>query len=310
MKKQYLHSLFSLLAIVFFISLVGCNREPDIPLQGTIPVKMHCDVNGSYWKATDYYGASYINNILTVAGRANDGSVIKFKVRMPLASGLAVGTYPIDSTFKLTSGEGIYMPKNTSIYYTTHNVWGGFLKITYHSTATIEVSGQFGFTVKDSLTGDSLRITSGLFTLPYVTQIPVLTNTFNTTIISNGNSVPWTNTQNGANLVLIPPAPANANQLQFTAFNANDNRQFIFRTPVNLVPGTYSLGNSLTNFQAQYNDGAGNILYPTASDIITITSHDLINKHIIGVFQMNAKDTTGTVQNVNIVNGNFDMQYQ
>lgn len=303
MKKQYLHSLFSLLVLTLFLSLVGCNREPDIPLQGTVPVKMRCDIYGQNWQAVNY-GASYINNIFTIVGQSWDGTLIKMKVRMPLATGLAAGTYPIDSTFKLTSAEGIMMTPNSSTYYNSHNMWGGYLKITYNNTSTREISGLFAFEVTDSVTGAYTRIEGGRFTMNYVTEIPVYTSSLNATI----NGTPWSNTQFGANLILVPPI--NATQLQFTAFNTNDNRQFVFKTPVNLVPGTYTLGNSATTFQGRYSDGQGNILYPTASDIITITSHNLIEKRIQGVFQMAAKDTFGVAQDVNIWNGNFDMQYQ
>jgi hypothetical protein len=303
MKKQYFTSLFALLLFCFIISLVGCNKEPDIPLQGTVPVKMRCEIYGQDWQAGNH-GASYINNILTIAGQSWDGTLIKIKVRMPIATGLVAGTYPIDSTFKLTSAEGIMMPGNSSVYYNTHTLWGGYLKLNYNNTVDKEISGQFAFELRDSVTGNYTRVERGIFTMKYVTSIEPIVNVFNATI----NGAPWTNTQNGANLILIPPI--NPTQLQFTAFNGNDNKQFTFKTPVNLIPGTYSLGNSLATFQAQYADGVGNILYPTASDVLTITSHDLIAKRIKGVFQMTAHDTSNVTQDVNIWNGNFDMQYQ
>ena len=303
MKKQYLHSIFSLLFFSVMIAFVGCNREPDIPLQGTVPVKMRCEIYGQDWQATNY-GASYINNILTIVGQSWDGTLIKIKVRMPLATGLAAATYPIDSTFKLTSAEAIMMPGNSSTYYTSHTFWGGYLKLNYNNTVDKEISGQFAFELRDSVSGNYTRVERGIFTLRYVTYIEPIAGIFNATI----NGAPWSNTQNGANLVLVPPI--NPTQLVFTAFNANDNKQFIFKTPVNLVPGTYTLGNSATTYQGQYSDGAGNILYPTASDILTITSHDLITKRIKGVFQMTAHDTFNVVQDVNIWNGNFEMQYQ
>ncbi|MFN0203148.1 MAG: DUF6252 family protein, partial [Bacteroidia bacterium] len=219
-------------------------------------------------------------------------------LRMGFPAGLQTGEYLLSPN---TAGAGFvatYVSPNGNDLYKTSTPTQATGKITldYVNTTTNVVSGLFQFKGVNGLTGDSVAIRDGLFTLGYRTNYdPVYVNM--SWAIKDTN---WTN--------IIGQAISDNLANRLYIIGKDTVKTVVLALPEYVVPGTYNFPFPNANTYAEYSPSLGtNITADSGS--ITVTSHNVIFRKIAGTFNLRfiKPFTTDTTR---IKNGTFDTTYQ
>ncbi|MEQ3690744.1 MAG: DUF6252 family protein [Flavobacterium sp.] len=316
-------SLFSLSFTLIVMLFASCDVEP---LDSSIAVGsggggstgggnstgtfFRANFDGQTWNATTTQ-AIVNSDYIAITGMRGNGSF--FQITIPNGT---IGTYnwanassiaSLGLIYSLGSGQVPYLSLSNSD--AANQGFTGYtdtaeLVISSINTSTRVISGTFKFTgvrYDSTLTQTETKVfTSGQFSIPY---------TSNTTSPSNNS---FFCKLNGADYITT-----NVDGLslggQINIVGRRGNVENIGITLLqNITPGTYDLENLPlgTNNIGMYNvDNSGTNAYGANPGTVTITTHDVSAKHIVGTFQFTGTNFfNSTIHNIS--NGTFDVYYQ
>ncbi len=271
--------------------------DPDNTQAGNFQV----DFDGQTFVA-DVISATILNGVMNITGlRGSDGE----SVILTISENNEVGTYQLGVTNGVQVNAAAYSEQNNS----NNGTWiaatdgiesQGEVTITEIDQENETMSGTFFFTGNNPSLMTSKEFTNGVFTnVPYTGTL--VSSDDNNTFFAKVDGEEFVEDAiNGTYTDL-------AGMTTIAVVATKNNLETMSVTlPGDVIPGTYDFA-SLSIPNAQYNLGSTDINSGTGT--VTITTHDAVNKKLIGTFQFTAAPLGGTGTSYEITEGSFDVTY-
>lgn len=284
------NKLLTILTVLLISSLCfqSCGSDDDDPESGT----MTADIDGAAWVA-DISGGQIQNGLMNVTGATALGETITLTM-----DGTVEGTYDLGGTNP--SSVAAYSPDVNALSAYTSNAAGaaatGEVIVSEINTEEQWITGTFSFLAINPSNNDEKVIENGQFT-----QIPILIDTTTnagSSLMAKVDGVDWI-----PNSVL--PFTAQG-RITITATKGNNETSLGLIFPDDIAVGTYELdwttdifGNFNLEMTTQMVSNGGTL---------TVTEHNVSNKHIEGSFSFLAEETAGTTTR-DITEGTFSVDY-
>ncbi|WP_288984476.1 DUF6252 family protein [uncultured Flavobacterium sp.] len=317
-------SILTLLVLTLAFTTISCDDEPVDPVLsgggsgsggggnnggGSGSSFFRANFDGQTWNASTTQ-AIVNSDYISINGMHSNGSF--FQITIPNG---AVGTYNWAGATSITSLGLIYSSGSGQVPYlslsNTDATTQGFtgytdtaeLVITEINTSTHKITGTFKFTgvrYDSTLTQTETKVfTSGQFSVPYTSNnTSPSNNTF--TCKLDGNNFVTTNVDGIKNSGLI------------SLIGRRGSVENISLSLVeNIAVGTHNLDNMPTgtnNVGMYVPDMSGNA-YSSNPGTVTITTHNIASKRIVGTFQFTGASFLDSSTH-SITNGSFDITYQ
>ena len=299
-------------AVACSILTSGCTPSPDntvtpvvIP-PPTTAVEFKCKIGSASFDGSVNKFAAIQSGRLSITGVAPNNEIVMMQIPCPTGI-ISKGTYT------LVGGSSIGTYTVSGLSFSTSATTGaspGTLVITSVDTTSKKISGTFSYTATDSSwgqSGDTKGITNGVFNnIPYSTTNVVVTTNAGTMSV-NGTALTLTTKACQINAL-------NKISIALAKTTSTNNQQTNLSLSPTIVPGTYNFSGSAAGIQYMEGPSSSTVFYgaPSATNpSLTITTHDLTNKHIIGSFSApNMTPTLGGTGTTRSLAGTFDMYYQ
>ncbi|NHN27893.1 hypothetical protein FIA58_019625 [Flavobacterium jejuense] len=335
MKK--INNLFAFIVLIAIFSITSCSEveplDPALSNQvnsgngngsgsgstgggnsgggGSTATVFKADFDGQTWNNASNIQAIVNSDYISISAMKSNGSF--FQITVPQG---AVGTYNWASATSITSLGLVYSAGSGQVPYVslsnsdatnqgfTNYVDTAELVISSINTTTNIITGNFKFTgvrYDGTLTQTETKVfTNGQFSVPFTAN----------------NTSPSTNSffckLDGSDFI-----PTNVDGIQannsITIIGRRGNIENISLSLVGgMTPGTYDLENLPlgTNNIGLYNqDASGVNSFGANPGTVTITTHDVGTKHIVGTFQFTGTSFTSATTH-SISQGTFDVYYQ
>lgn len=294
------------MVLVAAVGFSGCSKEKSLDSTaggGSGIIRMKID--GQQWIAQKIAGATIMNGYISIMGGSNDNKNLVIQIKTT-----ATGTYQLD---QVSDHGAVYVDNNepvplsyaTNAGQTTSDA-GGTVVITKIDEAQKRVSGTFTFKMLREIDGKSVMITEGVFeNVPYTTELPPTGTSGALTAKIDG--VDWT-----AHSVKGVVNPLN-NSLTLIATDATGTKSINLIVPPSIQPGTYPLGDILTEYSGTYIVGPVStpesyisVAGPNSS--LTISEHSATTKTIKGTFFFDGQKFGGSTT-IKITSGSFTIKY-
>jgi hypothetical protein len=251
-------------------------------------------VEGAAFSANRFSVVARGSGLFLITGVADDGKVITLNL---IDSGVHnyrlhwdifaqnVGTY-IDSAASITPF--------TSNFGTSVADGGGFVNITAIDEVNKKVSGTFGFVATNLLTNQTKKITDGVFTNIQLT-IAAPNPGGADTVTAKVNGTPYS--------ALVPVGYVQDNNIFVSGASGTNIIELDF--PENITPGTYTLSNVASPFNAGYYTEDDDFLAEDTGTLV-ITSINPATKRVRGTFSF--KGISGS-SSVTVTDGFFSVTY-
>jgi Family of unknown function (DUF6252) len=290
----------NLIAAALFL-FVSCSKEMSkeashnaVPTQGDF----YATINGIQWNADSLQLVLVNNNGITISGLSKTGAEISM-----LLPEFKTGTYTLNAASLPFSFYVDVFGSLTDVYYSNSGSATGTVTIASIDTINHLVSGSFQFTLMNPSDNSTKSVTSGVFSyVPYTggtgNATPPPTSTDTLRALTDGNPFnPFQITTD-----------ASSGQLVIAGITS-DGTTMALLMPDNVTPGSYSLDFGTGMYIGIFNPPGVTIgLVSQANGTLTIISHDMVAKRIIGTFSFIASPiSSGTP--VTITLGYFSVSY-
>jgi|GEM_PF-241975 len=252
---------------------------------GAIPVTgdFRAKIEGVQWVADKYAQCARMNNIINITGLGLDKKTITITIQ---DSGVHNYTLAWDNT---SLGAGAYQDSAladitafTSNAGTSPSQAGGNVNITSINEVTKTMSGTFSFKAVRQITGETRTITEGVFNnIPYITSLPptASTDTFNVKI--DGVAFSPVSVFGIKNTIGL-------SNIAISGSDASGTKTVGVYFPVDVTPGTYTIGIAFSDYFGQYNINSTTYLSSTTGTL-EILFHDPATKRVRGRFNFSAE---------------------
>ncbi len=302
-------SFFIFISSSLFILNSSCNIEPyegDVSPEineNTPNVEagaLQVDFDGKT-VSFDITSATVSNNVINISGlKSSSQEALVLNV---FAS--SIGTYQLGVTVNQVEVNSVAYA-NTGSGKTWTSVKDfvtsqGEITITEIDETNKTISGTFFFTGYDS-TSASKDFTKGVFNkIPYASDVP--SGNSNNTFFAKVDGVEFVEDGIGGALLSFPGTPS----IITISATKNSFETISISVSSNITSGTYDFS-TFDPPMGQYNLS---LTEGTVSDsgVLTITSHDIANKRIVGTFSFKASPLIGTGNSYEITEGSFDVTY-
>ena len=318
-------SILTLLVLTLAFTTTSCDNEPIDPALvvgngggntgggntggGSGGSFFRANFDGQTWNANTTQ-AIVNSDYVAITGMHSNGSF--FQITVPNGT---VGTYNWAGATSITSLGLIYSAGSGQVPYTslsnsdaTNQGFTGYtdtaeLVISEINTTTRKISGTFKFTgvrYNSSLTQTETKVfTSGQFSVPYTANnTSPSNNSFSCKL--DGNNFVTTNV-NGIKNSGIISLIGRRGSVETISLSLVENITVGTHTLENLPTGSNNVGMYIP-------DMSGNS-FSSNPGTVTITTHNVSSKRIVGTFQFTAASLLGTSSH-SITNGAFDITYQ
>lgn len=290
-----------LLAAALFL-FVSCSKEISKEQSHNTPITQgdfYATIDGSQWDADSLQLVLVNNNGLTISGLSKKGDEISI-----LLPEFKTGTFTLNASSLPFSFYANVFGSLTDVYYSNSGSASGTVTIASIDTVNHLISGSFQFTLVNPSNDSKKTISSGIFSyVPYsmgvVTGIPLPANTDTLKATAGGS--------------LFSPnqvtTDVSSGQLVIAGI-ASDGTTLALLMPDMIAPGSYNLDFATGIYIGIFNPPGVTIgLVSQANGTLTIISHDVVSKRIIGTFSFIATPiSSGTP--VTITNGYFSVTHQ
>ena len=279
MRPTTFFKAISLLSILF--SFAACVPDTDDVIDpNNTTAAISAKVDGQVFNALTKT-AKLNGNALTIEGINSQGESIVLKTN----GGLATGTYPLN-----VGNTGEYFLSQTTGAFVTGNAPAVGSLIINNITTDSLITGTFNFLGIRAADNLQRTITEGVFT-----SLKVKKNLGGTMSASINNTTNWNATNVGVT--------SSGTTLAIAGLSGNVTITVII--PTTITVGTTTL-TPFTTARVTYTEGTTPYLGTTGT--LTITTHDIANRHLVGTFT-DCQQTYPNQANVNLSNGSFDVYY-
>ncbi len=312
-----------ILAIFVGLGLISCENEPltgnfsdetgidsgngsgsgNGAGSGVFTGSFQVKIDGELWVA-DNATASIVNGVTNITGfRGNSGEAVIITLQTD-----QVGSYQFGPVNGSVNG-GAYNPGsggNASV--SDVNTLNGSVTISAIDTANKLISGSFSFNATDFMAGETKVLTEGVFTNISFSDDLGDSDSGNNSFYAKVDGVEFVEDL----VVGSQMSLAGFESISITA-TRNTFETIGLNFPTDIVAGTYAFDSvpSVGATTAQYNLNQSTTGY-IGDGSITITTHDIANKRIVGTFSFvgdQLVDTPGAPLTFTVTQGSFDVTY-